>query len=212
MIAGFGPVIQGFSVLLPTFINEFNFSPLQTQLFSMVPYAFGFAALVIMSFVSDYLNHRAFLIFGCFATSVIGFIILLATTNKVALVAGLCFVLAGTYPGTVLCVVWINTMHGGFTKRAMAIWISQIFIQSYAIIATQIYDTPPRYYKGHGITTALCLLAMASVVALYVIMKRANTQRDQRAHELEASGEVDPHMEQDFEDLCDFHPAWRYAL
>ncbi|OAP59578.1 hypothetical protein AYL99_06876 [Fonsecaea erecta] len=212
MIAGFGPVIQGFSVLLPTFIKEFNFSPLQTQLFSMVPYAFGFAALVGMSFLSDYLNHRAFLIFGCFATSLVGFVILLVTTNKVALMAGLCFVLTGTYPGTVLCVVWINTMHGGFTKRATAIWISQIFIQSYAIIATQVYDTPPRYFKGHGITMGLCVVAMAAVVAMYFIMKRANAQRDAQARELEANGEIDPRMEQDFEDLCDFHPAWRYAL
>ncbi|KIW35543.1 uncharacterized protein PV07_02233 [Cladophialophora immunda] len=201
MIAGFGPVIQGFSVLLPTFIKEFNFSPLQTQLFSMVPYAFGFAALVGMSFLSDYLNHRAFLIFGCFATSLVGFVILLATTNKVALVAGLCFVLTGTYPGTVLCVVWINTIHGGFTKRATAIWISQIFIQSYAIIATQVYDTPPRYYKGHGITMALCVVAMVAVVVMYFIMKRANAQRDAKARELEANGEIDPRMEQDFEDL-----------
>lgn len=53
---------------------------------------------------------------------------------------------------------------------------------------------------------------MISTLALYVIMARANRERDRRAQELEATGEVDEMAEKTFEDLCDFHPAWRYAL
>lgn len=212
MMGGWGLCVGAFSVFLPTFINEFGFTPLETQLYSMIPYAFGFFALVMMSFVSDYLNHRAFIIFGSYAVTILGFIILLTTTNKVALMAGLCFVLAGVYPGTIVSVAWTVTFHGGFTKRATAIWASQIFIQGYSIIATEVYTTPPRFYKGHGVGLALCCTAMISTLALYVIMARANRERDRRAQELEATGEVDEMAEKTFEDLCDFHPAWRYAL
>lgn len=112
MMGGWGLCVGAFSVFLPTFINEFGFTPLETQLYSMIPYAFGFFALVMMSFVSDYLNHRAFIIFGSYAVTILGFIILLTTTNKVALMAGLCFVLAGVYPGTIVSVAWTVTFHG----------------------------------------------------------------------------------------------------
>ncbi|EXJ68747.1 uncharacterized protein A1O5_08541 [Cladophialophora psammophila CBS 110553] len=212
MIGGLGIIVGGFSVFLPTFIKEFGFSSLQTQLYSIIPYAFGFVSLVFMGFVSDYLKHKAWIIFGCFCVVGAGYVVLLATTNKVALMAGLCIILTGLYPGVIVSVAWINTMHGGFTKRALAIWFSQIFIQGYSIIASQVYTTPPRFYKGHGVGISLCALAMISTAALYVIMKRANTQREQRARDFAARGEIDPLMEKDFEDLCDFHPAWRYPL
>lgn len=212
MLGAWGMCVGGFTVFLPTFINEFGFSSLETQLYSMIPYAFGFVALIVMSIISDYLNHKAWIIFGCLCVTMAGFVILLATTNKVALIAGLCFVLTGLYPGVVVAIAWIVTMHGGFTKRAMGIWISQIFIQSYSIIATEVYTTPPRFYKGHGVGLGLCILSLVSIVALYFIMARANVERDRRARDFEARGEADPLMEKDFEDLCDFHPAWRYAL
>ncbi|OQU98531.1 hypothetical protein CLAIMM_04304 [Cladophialophora immunda] len=212
LMGSWGITVGAFGVFLPTFIKEFGFGALETQLYSMIPYAFGFVALVVMSFVSDYLNHKAWIIFGCLCVVCIGFLILLATTNKVALMAGLCFVLTGVYPGTVVSVAWINTTHGGYTKRALAIWASQVFIQGYSIIATQVYTTPPRFYKGHGVGLALCVISLTSIATCYFIMKKANEQRDKRAQEFAARGEVDPLMEMDFEDLCDFHPAWRYAL
>lgn len=204
--------IGAFSVFLPTFIHEFGFGELTTQLYTMIPYAFGLVALVSVAFLSDHLNHKAWVAFGCLCTSIVGFVILLATTNKVALVAGACFVLAGAYPGLVVTVAWGLTMHGGFTKRATQIWILQIMIQCESIIATQVYNKPPRFFKGHGVALGFYMLAAASVVVLYFIVTRANAERDRRALEFRQRGEADPKSQQTIEDLCDFHPDYRYAI
>jgi hypothetical protein len=212
VMGSWGVCIGAFGVFLPTFIKEFGFAPLTTQLYSMIPYAFGFVSLCAISWVSDRLKHKTFIILGCYLTTIVGFIILLTTTNRVALVAGLCIVLIGVYPGVVITVAYTISIHGGFLKRALVIWISQVFIQGYSMVATQVYDTPPRFYKGHGVGLALCALAIISLVLLWLIMAKANRDRERRAREFEARGEIDPQMEQSFEDLCDFHPAWRYAL
>ncbi len=178
----------------------------------MIPYAFGVVTLVSVSFLSDHLNHKAWVTFGCLCTSVVGFVVLLATTNKVALVAGACFVCAGAYPGLAVGVAWAMTFHGGYTKRVMGVFFMQIFIQCESIIATQVYDTPPRFFKGHGVALGFYFLAAASTVVLLAIVAKANAARDRRAREFQARGEVDEKTLQTIEDLCDYHPLYRYAL
>lgn len=212
VMGGWGVCVGAFGVFLPTFINQFGFSALETQLYSMIPYAFGFVALVLISWLSDRLKHKTFVILACYSITIVGFIVLLATTNRIALIAGLCIVLIGVYPGVVVTVAWAVSIHGGFLKRAMVIWLSQVFIQGYSMIATQVYNTPPRFYKGHGIGLGLCALSIFSIIIMYVIMVKANRDRDRVSRDFEARSEVDPQMEKSFEDLCDFHPAWRYAL
>lgn len=128
MVGAQGVGIGAFAVFLPTFMKEFGFSALDTQLYSIIPYAFGLVGLVSVSFLFDRVNHKAWITFGCLCTAIVGLIILLATTNKVALVARACFVSAGAYPGLVVSVAWLLTFHGGYTKRATAAWFNQIFI------------------------------------------------------------------------------------
>jgi MFS family permease len=208
MVGAQGIGIGAFSVFLPTFIHEFGFSVIDTQLYSIIPYAFGLTTLIIASYISDRFRCKAFILLICMSISITGFILLLLTTNTVALVAGACFVLAGAYPALAVSVAWLYSFHGGFTKRAFAAWFAQIFIQGESIIATQVYDSPPRYFKGHGIALGFYVLAVTSVLVLYVLLRNANAERDRKAQEQAGAG-LD---ENTFEDLCDFHPDWRYAL
>lgn len=212
MVGAQGIGIGAFSVFLPTFINAFGFGALETQLYSMIPYAFGLATLIGFSYLSDKIGKRAMPTLGCLSITTTGFVILLCTTNKVALLAGACFVAAGAYPGLVISVAWLLPMHGGYTKRATCMWIIQIFIQCYSIIATQVYRTPPRFFLGHGIAVGLYVLAAISTIALYFICRAANNKKHQRAADFAARDEVDPESEKDFEDLCDFHPRYFYTL
>jgi MFS family permease len=211
MVGSAGVGIGAFSVFLPTFIREFGFSRLETQLYSMIPYAFGLLGLVFFSWLSDHLRQRAWVTILCLCITATGFIILLATTNKVALVAGACFVAGGAYPSLVVSISWMMTFHGGYTKRATASWINQVFIQGYSIMASQIYRNPPRYFLGHGISLAIYAIAIVSAMTSWWICSRANKAKDQRQAEFAARGEVDPDMGEDYERLCDYHPGYRYT-
>jgi MFS family permease len=212
MIGAQGIGIGAFAIILPTLINEFGFSALETQLYSMIPYAFGFFSMISIPYIADQMHRKGVTTIACLCITCISFILLLSTTNKPALLAGTCFVVTGAYPGLAVSAAWFLTFHGGYTKRATAVWISQIFVQAYSIISTQVYRTPPRFFLGHAVSLGLYGLAIACSLILLKMLTRANKSRDLIQMEYEAMGERNPQMEVDFEELGDFHPSYRYAL
>lgn len=212
MVGAQGIGIGAFAVFLPTFIGAFGFSVLTTQLYSMIPYAFGLFSLIFFSYLAHRFDRKALVNLICLTISCTGFILLMATTNKVALVAGACFVAAGSYPALVISTAWVLTLHGGYTKRAISVWFIQIFVQSYSIIASQVYRNPPRFLLGNGIALGLYIIAAAATIVLLNICSRSNKAKEQRRLDHEAKGEHDPDMNKDYERLCDFHPNYIYPL
>jgi MFS family permease len=221
--------VAAFGAFLPTFIHQFGFSPckvlripsyrqyltqeiVDTQLYTVIPYAFATVSVPLVSILADRIDKRAIPFLVCMGITVTGFVIVLATTNKTALVAGCCFIATGCYPAIVVCASWVVNSHGGYTKRCTAWAVAQVFTQSYSIVATQIYDNPPRYFKGHSVLLALNLIGAVSAAASYFLMKRENKRRDQVAEEYMSRGQQDPDNVRTFEELCDSHPQWRYKL
>jgi MFS family permease len=212
MVGAQGIGIGAFSVFLPTFIAEFGFSELDTELYSMVPYAFALVTMLSFSYVADRLSKRGIMTLVCLSTTIIGFVILMATTNKVALLAGACFVAAGSYPGTVIGISWALSLHGGYTKRSCAAWFMSISVNAQAIVSSQVYRKPPRYLAGHGVALGSYVLATVCTLILIYLLSRANRAKDQRAADFASRQEIDPDMAEDYEHLGDYHPAFRYML
>jgi hypothetical protein len=184
----------------------------QTQLFTIIPYAFATVTLLAVCFLSDRINTKGPILFACMATSSVRFIILLTTTNKIALIAGTCFVTSGLYPRIILTVSWITINHSGYTKRSTAWAMAQITGQGLSIIGTQVYRHPPRYLSGHGTLLAFFLLALCSIVCNYLWMRRENRTKDSRAEEFRTLGTKDQEAEKSVDELLDFHPDFRYIL
>ncbi|ETN39953.1 uncharacterized protein HMPREF1541_06180 [Cyphellophora europaea CBS 101466] len=211
LLAPVGIGIGAFNVFLPTFVNQFGFDRLHSQLISIIPYACALISMIFISWLSDRLGRKALVCICSFAVGMIGFIILITATGKVVLLVGACLVAIGTYPGLVIGIAWTLTVHGGYTKKATFMWASQVMIQTYSIIATQVYRSPPRFFLGHGIALGLYVLGITSAMTLWYLVSRQNRMREARRLEFEQKGEVDPDMEKSFEELGDFHPGWRYT-
>lgn len=212
MVGAQGVGIGAFSVFLPTFIREFGFSVLETQLYSMIPYAFGLAGLIACAIASDRLVSKSYATVICLSVSDIGFIMLLCVTDKVALMAGACFVAGGAYPGLIISVAFSLPIHGGYTKRATFVWSSQVFVQSFSIIASQVYRSPPRFFLGHGFALGTYIVAIACTLLLRAILVRANIAKAMRKAEFQSRDEVDPDAPKTFEELGDLHPSYVYSL
>ena len=192
--------ITSISLFLPTFIHAFGFSrsmhsPLfrhiillafsslmmiivQTQLFSIIPYGVATISLVTLCPLSDRINSKGPVLLFCLGTSSIGYIILMATTNKAALIIGTCLVALGIYPAGVLNATWININHGGYTKRSTAWAMAQIVGNTCGIVGTQVYRDPPRFLTGHGTLLAFLVLAMVTTMTHYIWMKTANKSKE----------------------------------
>jgi hypothetical protein len=144
------------------------------------------------------------------ALSMTGIIILLAATSAVARLAACCFVAAGAYPGVSIGAAWMMNMQGGYTKRATANWIAQMFIQCWSILGTEVYTKPPRFFKGHGVLLGIYFVGFVSTIILYFWLKKMNRERDAAAEQRKLNGEPEP--EGTYEELYDYHPNWRYIL
>lgn len=178
----------------------------------MIPYAFSLVTLAAVCWASDHYKVQWVFVIGSHIVSIIGFVILLATTNRIALIAGTCFVASGAYAGVVMTATWNIVNQGGYTKRCTVGAMGQIFIQCYSIISTQIFTKPPRFFMGHGVLLGFTTLGLFGATINYIIMRNRNIARDKKAEELRRSGEADPDAGKSFEELCDFHPNYRYAL
>jgi hypothetical protein len=183
-----------------------------TQLYTIIPYAFATITLFAACWGADHYKQKGVFLIGCLAISMTGFVLLLATTNKVALMAGTCFVASGAYAGVILGATWNIVNQGGYTKRALASASSQIFIQCYSIISTQIYKQPPRFFLGHSLLLGLVSVGLLAAVANLLIMKKRNRARDAQAAIFAQRDEVDPDMAKSYEELCDYHPGYRYVM
>jgi hypothetical protein len=109
--------------------DQFRRDPFTAQLYSMIPFAFGLVSLEGFAWLADRTGQKGMVTLGCMALTCAGMIVLLSTTNSIALVAGTCFVCAGAYPQLVVSVSWCLTFHGGYTKRAFATWLVMIQVR-----------------------------------------------------------------------------------
>ncbi len=204
--------ITAFSLLLPTFIEAMGFDSLTSNLYTIIPYSFAVVSMPIACWLADKYRVRALPHAICLCTSLTGFIILLATTNVTARMAGACFVACGTFPDLVIATSWLNSTHGGYTKRAFAFAVSQIFVQGLGIMVTQIYKTPPRFFLGHGILLGVHVVSLIACGLLYRILKKENRQKDEAADKRRTGGLPPLGDIGTIEDLCDFHPDYRYVV
>ncbi|KAK5191962.1 hypothetical protein LTR92_007909 [Exophiala xenobiotica] len=197
---------------LPTIIKEFGYSSVQAQLFTVIPYACAFVSMVTIGYLSDHFRNKSSFILGCLSLCATGLIILMATTGKQVGVFAACLLVMGAYPAAVLQMAWIQINFCGNTKRAMSWAVAMIFGQGLSMVGAQIYTTPPRFFKGHGILLAFVVVAMCSTVAARLTMARANKRRDEELREYEQRGEAHPDQAKSYEETCDYHVAFKYTI
>jgi MFS family permease len=234
ILPAFGLGVAAFTLFTPTFIREFGFSPcklhpfpirihltdttvptVNTQLLTVIPYGAAFIAVPIICTISDRYAARAIPLLFCYAVSAAGFVLLLATTNNVARIAGTSLVAIGSNTGTVLAATWVTVTYPNFTKKSTVWALCQFVTQAYSILGTKIYDKPPRFFKGHGTLLGLQTLAAVLVVVKAYLMWKENKRRDQARDQALGNGasEQSAAVENGTEEVADEkHRDFRYLL
>ncbi|KAG4426088.1 hypothetical protein IFR04_000795 [Cadophora malorum] len=134
---------------LPTFIRAFGYTVQRAQLFSATPYACAGVILLTVCTISDRIDRKGILLIGCLSMSSIGYILLLANVQVKAKMFAACLIVSGFYPSVALLIAWLGINTGGHTERGTTWTMAEIFGQSFSIKGQKIYDTPPRFVKGH---------------------------------------------------------------
>lgn len=197
----------GYAYFSTAIIKEMKYSPVQTQLHSVPPWAASFGMSMLFAVVADRLRHRfTFAVLSSLICAA-GFIMLLANHTNIHVRYGGCFLVAcGAYTSMPLIVCWTNLNFSGHHRRSVGTAFQVGFGNIGGIIATFAFlsKDAPYYTKGIGLGLAFALLCVVITTAYFLGVVRENRLKDKglwtkkwnkMSPEVQAvSGDLDPNF------------------
>ncbi|KAI1506363.1 MFS general substrate transporter [Biscogniauxia marginata] len=199
--------VASLSNFLPDIIEGFGFETVSAQLFTVIVYASAFVGVLFWSRLADRTNARGLVLAGAMSGAIIGYVILLATTNRNVRFAGTCVLAFFIYSNIVLQLSWASMNFIGYTRRGSSLAFFNIISQVFAISGTQAYSDPPYYRKGH--TASLVLVIVMTIASLVLRWYLSYLNRKKKAL---SSQQVHNLSQESIEDLGDKHPDFLYTI
>jgi MFS family permease len=194
----------GYAYFSPAIIQGYGYSPIQTQLHSVPPWAAAFCFSMFVAYCSDKTRHRYAFILIALAATITGFAILLGVhTNTHVEYGALFLVSSGAYTAMPLIVCLFNMNLGGHHRRAVGSAWQVGFGNVGGIIAVFIFlkGDAPRYTKGYAICMAFAVFAViTSTIYLFMCMAQNRKRKN----------EVSTLTETEKMELGDRSPNYRY--
>lgn len=224
----FGLIVPayGYAYFSPSIIQGYGYSPIQTQLHSVPPWAAAFGFSMLVAYFSDRLKHRFLFAIFPICVCIAGFAILLAVhDNRSLQYAALFLVAMGAYTAMPVIVCWFNMNLGGHHRRAVgSAWqvgfgkLSCPFLQPDmcltdttgnigGIIATYSFlkKDAPKYTPGYSISIAFVCLSALSCSAYFVMCSMENRRRNKSVRNVGLT-------EYEKTEMGDLSPDYRYLL
>jgi sugar phosphate permease len=169
--------VSSLSNFLPDILFGLGYDEKEAQIMSVIVYACAFVSLLLSGYLSDRFHRRGLaIIINCLIAAV-GYILLLSVTNQKIRFFAACLVAMGTFPITVLSLVWTALNNVGYTYRASAAALINVIAQCISISANQAYADPPYYRKGLGASLGMVCVSGAVSVLLCLWVRRANGKK-----------------------------------
>lgn len=131
--------IYSFSLFLPTIIRALGYSSVKAQLLTVPPNMSAFFTVLLAGHFSDKLHIRGpFMLIGC-ALAIIGYIMLIASTQPLTQYGGTFFVAAGIFPCSPLVMGWLTNNLAPHYVRATGTGFQIMIANMAAFIATFTY-------------------------------------------------------------------------
>lgn len=182
---GFDGPLFAFSLFTPTIINELGFKATAANLLSVPVYAWACLVTIAIGFLGDRIGHRAWINLALFGTGLVGYVILIASSNP-SLSYFACFLAASAiYPTIPNSVAWVSANVEGSYKRSATLAMAIGWGNLNGAVTSNVYraQDKPWYRLGHGIVLAYIAIGFLSSLAFYVLLKRENAARDRGARD-----------------------------
>ncbi|EME83908.1 uncharacterized protein MYCFIDRAFT_133760 [Pseudocercospora fijiensis CIRAD86] len=213
IVAGFmyfGLIVPayGYAYFAPGIIQSYGYTPIQTQLHSVPPWAAAFGFAMLMATISDAAKHRfGFAVFSI-CISIAGFATLITVhDNRHVQYGALFLVTMGTYTAMPIIVCWFNMNLGGHHRRSVGSAWQVGFGNIGGIIAVFAFlkKDAPKYTPGYSICIAFTILSILACIIYGAGCYLANKKRDKQAIDLSLT-------EHEKTELGDMNPTYRYLL
>ncbi|ROW17831.1 hypothetical protein VPNG_00747 [Cytospora leucostoma] len=191
----------GLAYFAPAILQSYHYSPIQTQLHSVPPWAACFVFAMLVAFASDRARHRFLFALVPIFISICGFAILLTVHDRVNVeYAALFLVCMGTYSAMPVVACWFNMNLGGHHRRAIGSAWQVGFGNIGGIIATYSFlsKDAPFYKPGYSISMSFICLSAVSCCVYAALITWENRKRDRTVtaslteHEKTELGDLNP--------------------
>lgn len=206
----FGLIVPayGYAYFAPGILAGFGYSPVETQLHSVPPWAAAFAFSMIVATLSDMSKRRfPFAVFAI-CVCIVGFGILIAVHDNTKLqYAALFLVAMGAYTAMPIVVCWFNMNLGGHHRRSVGSAWQVGFGNIGGIIAVFAFlkKDAPKYIPGYSICIAFTILSILACFVYGYGCWSANRKRERTPTDVGLT-------EYEQTELGDMAPTYRYLL
>ncbi|KAK7056659.1 hypothetical protein VNI00_002376 [Paramarasmius palmivorus] len=211
-----GTTLYGLALFLPSIVNQLGFTPNQSQLLSVGPFAAGFMVTMVSAYWSDKKQARAIPSALISMIAVAGYALYLKAGTKFMAYGSLYMTVPGVYGCAPALVAWMANNSEPHYRRASSVAFAFIATNAGGITSTWLFPTKegPKFVK----TTILNLVFSAGIVVLVGVnalyLSRQNKMKKERRTEIlapYATAKEPDGGEKAWLSLGDRHPDFRYT-
>ncbi|KAF7715344.1 MFS-type transporter [Penicillium ucsense] len=203
-------MLYGYSTFLPTIIKGMGrWSTAEVQALTIPCYGLGAIAYLIVAWLSDHTQRRAFFICLFSAISVIGYGILISDASSGVHYFGALMVALGLYVTVGLPLAWLPTNLPRYGKRTFATGLQLTFGNISGVMAPFLYKNSegPRFVRGNAVTLALVGFAGILYGSLWFYLDAVNKRRAKGVYD----EKIASLSEAEIQELGDRNPQFRYS-
>jgi MFS family permease len=175
----------GFSslpVFMPAIIEGMGFTSINSEGLSAPPYLVTAVMVVAVSFLSDRLLQRGYLIMVMSVIGAVGYLILAICEQTAVRYFAVYLASAGVFPCVALLLAWLGNNEGTDTKKGTGFVLMQMIGQCGPLVGTRVFPSSdaPYYKKGLYISFGFqCVVALLALI-LRTYLARQNKELDER--------------------------------
>ncbi|KAF2725299.1 MFS general substrate transporter [Polychaeton citri CBS 116435] len=172
--------LYAFSLFLPTILAGMGYSGTRAQLLSVPPYAVAACCTIFVGWVADRTQQRGICNMVTVSFAIVGFTMLLATSNPTVQYAGTFLGAMGIYPTIPNTLAWASNNIEGIYKRGVIIGIVVGWGNLNGVVSSNIYlkEEKPRYWTGHAtVLSYLVVCLLGGTIFIYTMLRIENRKR-----------------------------------
>jgi MFS family permease len=170
----------GLAYFIPTIVSSYGYSPIESQIHSIPPWAAAFGYSMLLAFLSDKTRKRTPFVFFSFAMALAGVTTLFCLDhNKYAQYAALCLYTMGIFGTVPIIICWFVMNLEGHRNRAVGTAWQIAFGNMAGMISTFAFPVKdrPRYTVGYSIGIGLLCMSMLASAIYYWVCARENRRK-----------------------------------
>ncbi|KAJ5626247.1 hypothetical protein N7510_002556 [Penicillium lagena] len=168
---------QNFQYFFPTIVQELKYNNIVTLLITAPVWIATFLVSLLVTWTSGKTNDRSKHIIALMLVSVVGCVIVTASTNTGAKFFGMFLMPMGAVSAYQIILAWIaNSFPRPFVKRSAAIALANMIGNTASIYGSYMWpdSSGPRYIPGGSATAAIAFLVAVLALVIRLVHVRMN--------------------------------------